>query len=51
MAQPDWLANYKSMSKRHLVAEVARIERTPMVVDRVEKLAYLYHEIVLRGDK
>jgi hypothetical protein len=51
MAQPDWLANYKSMTKYQLIIEVARIERTASITDRVERLAYLYHEIVLRGDK
>ena len=51
MPQPEWLANYKSMSKQQLICEVARIERSASIVSRIEKLAYLYREIVLRGDK
>lgn len=46
-----YINNYKSMSKNQLVIEVARINRTTVVSDRIPRLAHLYHEIVLRGDK
>lgn len=51
MAKPQWLIVYKKMTKRQLLVEVARINRESYVPSRIDKLAHLYHEIVLRGYK
>jgi len=47
----DWQLNYLSMNKVLLLRELDRLNDTTQVIDqREQRKAYIYKELVIRGD-